>query len=416
VGAGDELIRAAPYAVAFLDVINRIQPLRYPGPMEIRDLQQVWEEWAQADPMWAILSDPTKTQRRWGREEFFATGKAEIRDVMADLSERGIDPRRGRCLDFGCGIGRLTQALAEYFDRCDGVDISPTMIGYAREFNQYGDRCTYTVNGEPNLAVFPGKSFDFIYSNIVLQHIEPDLSENYVREFVRILADGGIAMFQVPSAFVGMPPKARLPEGAHRASITLLDRLPRMVPGQRTSVRVRVRNDGQHSWSCGVNAEIPVVQVNLRLGNHWRSPDGQVLVAMDDGRTSLEQDLDPGESAILPLVIEAPGRPGRYVLEFDIVEEEVAWFGDLGSPTLRLPVRVSRPPSGLRKLLERTGRPADDDSFVTPRLFEMHGLHRDRVVQAVESAGGRILLIEDYNPAGEGWESYRYFVTSDPEP
>jgi hypothetical protein len=136
------------------------------------------------------------------------------------------------------------------------------------------------------------------------------------------------------------------------------------------------------------------------------------MVAMDDGRTSLEQDLDPGESAIVPLVIEAPGQPGRYILEFDMVEEEVAWFGDLGSPTLQLQVRVSRPPTGFRKMFERGKRSAGDDSLVTPRLFEMHGLHRDRVVQAVEGAGGRILLIEEYNPAGEGWESYRYYVTA----
>ncbi len=42
------------------------------------------------------------------------------------------------------------------------------------------------------LRSFQDNSFDFIYSNIVLQHIEPDVSERYVREFVRLLADGAI--------------------------------------------------------------------------------------------------------------------------------------------------------------------------------------------------------------------------------
>ena len=47
---------------------------------------------------------------------------------MQDLTERDLSVRRSRSLDFGCGIGRLTQAMAEFFEVCDGVDISPTMI------------------------------------------------------------------------------------------------------------------------------------------------------------------------------------------------------------------------------------------------------------------------------------------------
>ena len=186
--------------------------------MRLSALQKVWEDWARSDPLWAILSDPAKSDRRWDRDEFFFTGQEEIRAVMRELDERGISVRRNRCLDFGCGIGRLTQALAEYFDICDGVDISPTMIREARANNGHPDQCFFWLNDQADLKIFPDNSFDFIYSNIVLQHIEPDVSERYVREFVRLLADGAIAMFQIPSRYVP-PPEERLPVRAHKASL-----------------------------------------------------------------------------------------------------------------------------------------------------------------------------------------------------
>jgi len=373
--------------------------------MGLKDLQQVWEDWARADPLWAILSYPSKTERRWDSEEFFLTGKAEIQEVMDDLARRSIAVRRGRALDFGCGVGRLTQALAEFFERCDGVDISPTMVDRAREYNRFPERCTFHVNGAPDLQIFPSGSFDFIYSNIVLQHIEPELSERYVREFVRILANGGLAMFQVPSAFVGIPEAVQLPEGAHQASITLAAPVPRMVAGVRAPVRVAVRNASDHRWP---------LHPNLRLGNHWRSADGDTVLTLDDGRITLMYDVEPGQTSVLELVVEPPARPGRYVLELDVVEEAVCWFADRGSPTLRLPVEVAAPQRAKRTILGWRGarRSRGGSAKLTPRLFEMHALPRERVVEAVESSGGRILDIESYNPSGVGWESYRYYVTT----
>lgn len=45
---------------------------------------KVWEDWAQADPLWAILSDPSRKGGRWDLEEFFAS--REVREVLAGSS------------------------------------------------------------------------------------------------------------------------------------------------------------------------------------------------------------------------------------------------------------------------------------------------------------------------------------------
>ncbi len=112
---------------------------------------------------------------------------------------------RQRALDFGCGVGRLSQALAEHFERVVGVDIAESMVQRAREYNRYGDRVVYLVNTSDDLEILDSNSFDFVYTNITLQHIPPEPAGKYIREFFRVLRPGGVAIFQVPS---GKPYKA----------------------------------------------------------------------------------------------------------------------------------------------------------------------------------------------------------------
>jgi hypothetical protein len=63
------------------------------------------------------------------------------------------------------------------------------------------------------------------------------------------------------------------------------------------------------------------------------------MLINDDGRRALLRDLKPGETTELPLTVNAP-TPGRYILELDMVQEGVSWFGLAGSATVRIPVEV----------------------------------------------------------------------------
>src|SRR6266545_7809449 len=92
--------------------------------MDLNDLQTTWHTQGRVDPLWAILSDPAKKGRRWDAEEFFATGVREVERLMSYL--RGLPGAalgRRAALDFGCGVGRLTQPLAEHFTEVVGVDL-----------------------------------------------------------------------------------------------------------------------------------------------------------------------------------------------------------------------------------------------------------------------------------------------------
>ena len=188
--------------------------------MNHQELRENWERFAETDPLFAVISWPDKKGNRWNESEFFKNGADEIRTVMAYLDQLPVKVTRGRALDFGCGVGRLTQPLSERFESVVGLDIAPRMIELARHYNRHPRSCEYVLNPGEDLRLFPDASFDFIYSNITLQHMGPHYALAYIREFVRVLRPGGLVLFQIPALY--------RPQTFHGKTRALLKR---MTPG-----------------------------------------------------------------------------------------------------------------------------------------------------------------------------------------
>ncbi len=167
--------------------------------MALKHVQKTYDELGRKDPLYAVLSFKDARKNRWDPDEFFARGQKEISSALDRLTALNLQVENDRALDFGCGVGRLTQALCETFTEVVGIDISASMIEAANRYNRHGDRCRYLVNATDDLAQLDDGAFDFVYSNIALQHTPPETSTRYIAEFFRILRPGGIAMFQLPS-------------------------------------------------------------------------------------------------------------------------------------------------------------------------------------------------------------------------
>lgn len=198
--------------------------------MDLNELQKNWNKFGRTDPFWAIYTLPEKKGNRWKLDEFFETGRREIDSVMEYIKSLGINLQRRRSLDFGCGVGRSTQALAIYFDEVVGVDIAPSMLKLAKKYNRFGVKCKYFLNKADNLNLFADDSFDFIYSIIVLQHISPQISKGYIRDFLRILTPGGILIFQLPNERNRYPIKGANPlEVKYQGSKCMSQRMRKVI-------------------------------------------------------------------------------------------------------------------------------------------------------------------------------------------
>jgi SAM-dependent methyltransferase len=148
-------------------------------------LRDLWEDAARADAQWFVLTDHSLSE-----EQFYKQGRDEIAASMAYLEERGLVDQKRRALDFGCGLGRLSVALADYYEHVDGVDIAQEMVDRARPH----DRVSY--HRLDDLWLLDG-DYDLIYSDITLQHNPSVLQEPYVKSFIRLLSPEGIAVFDI---------------------------------------------------------------------------------------------------------------------------------------------------------------------------------------------------------------------------
>ncbi|HEV8139038.1 MAG TPA: hypothetical protein VGP81_04660 [Pyrinomonadaceae bacterium] len=140
----------------------------------------------------------------------------------------------------------------------------------------------------------------------------------------------GIFSLEIKPAFESIPrltqtvADAPLPVGGYEAELLPLDVPSELRTGQTANVRVKIKNISGAIWPAGGLAGH---KYQVRLGNHWRDASGR-LVTGDDGRAALPYDLRPRQEVELLLPIQAPQTPGEYILEFDMVQEVVAWFAN----------------------------------------------------------------------------------------
>ncbi len=132
-----------------------------------RDTDLDWNTIAAANPFFGVLANERflgKTLSPQVLSEFYGSGRADIGMTLREAATHfRIKRRFRRALDFGCGVGRLSKAMAEHAHEVIGVDISENMLRTAREVAS-AKNITY-------LASIPEGTFDWINSVIVFQHI-----------------------------------------------------------------------------------------------------------------------------------------------------------------------------------------------------------------------------------------------------
>jgi len=257
--------------------------------MRLGALKRHWNRLGRRDPFWAVLTHSDKQDGGWDAGQFFGTGVEEIADVLRRATRLGLAVPRCRALDFGCGVGRITQALAGEFEQCDGVDISNSMLEAARRHNRHPGRCVYHLNIAPDLALFADGRFSFVYSTLVLQHMEPRYSKVYIRELVRVLASDGLLVFQLPShravhepssSGAQTPVSGRLPASAFKARLASEQLSLSVRAGEDITLKVTVENRSPCAWPALPDCR---GRFQINLANHWLQENGDVL-QRDDAR------------------------------------------------------------------------------------------------------------------------------------
>jgi SAM-dependent methyltransferase len=156
----------------------------------MRDTDADWDVIARRHPFFGVLAaerfrDDTMTAD--DVEVFFEWGRADVEKAVAPyrrLTDTQFAPKRA--LDFGCGVGRMTFAMAAYADEVVGVDVAPRMLEVARE-----QAVARNVGNVEFRSTLPAEPVDWVNSLIVLQHIPPRRGHVMLEELAGLLNPGG---------------------------------------------------------------------------------------------------------------------------------------------------------------------------------------------------------------------------------
>jgi SAM-dependent methyltransferase len=162
-------------------------------------MREAWNARARRDPFRYVET------AHWDGdvEAFFALGEDRCA-LLVDpvLGSRGIDPSTKVALDLGCGVGRISRALARRFATAIGVDVSDEMIERAVALHPREAYPNLRFAASDGLALpLEDASVDFAFSYEVVQHMPThDVILRNLREIRRVLRPGGIALVHVHTA------------------------------------------------------------------------------------------------------------------------------------------------------------------------------------------------------------------------
>jgi 2-polyprenyl-3-methyl-5-hydroxy-6-metoxy-1,4-benzoquinol methylase len=210
-----EFLRAAyqPIVTATIRRAAKFQPNAMeidvpPAQLErlFAHVQRVWSQLGLDEPHYSVISD-----RRFRPETldqnldaFRRTGQAEVDAVKARLKGLGIDPaKHPDCIEYGCGVGRVTWPLAGLFRRVTGFDISQPHLDLAQQNLRSAGVRNVTLQRVADLRALQLPPHDFFYSRIVLQHNPPPLIAHILRRALSATRRDGIAMFQLVTHLEG---------------------------------------------------------------------------------------------------------------------------------------------------------------------------------------------------------------------
>ena len=164
-----------------------------------------WRAWGERDPYFAVLTNPIFRRANLDEaamREFFESGERQVDHLLFHCRRHfGSTFSFGRTLDFGCGVGRILVPMARIAAEVVGVDVSPAMLDEAREHcvsAGVSDKVTLALSDD-GLTRVEG-TFDFVYSVIVLQHIDVERGRAFFERLVDLLAPDGVAALHVTYA------------------------------------------------------------------------------------------------------------------------------------------------------------------------------------------------------------------------
>lgn len=169
-------------------------------------IQQVWSSLGDVEPHFSVVSTPNYKPENLQENlaAFYRSGRAEVELLAEELAGHGL-PASGyqRCIELGCGVGRVTRFLANLATSVVGFDVSKPHLALAEGYLHDEQVANAELRLIEAAARFEPPPCDLLYSRIVLQHNPPPVMHFLLRRLLAALQPGGVAVFQLPTYIEG---------------------------------------------------------------------------------------------------------------------------------------------------------------------------------------------------------------------
>lgn len=161
-------------------------------------VEAAWEAMGKSEPFHSVLTNSKYLNKNIDKSAFYDTGKLDVDNIINELERHDIDCHKLKsCLEYGCGVGRMTGRFAERFNIVHAYDISLQHLEIAK--HHLKNIKNVELHHVRDLHALDAlHKVDFICSLIVLQHSPPPMIEYILHRLFRCLNPGGIAYFQLP--------------------------------------------------------------------------------------------------------------------------------------------------------------------------------------------------------------------------
>ncbi|HEY5601990.1 MAG TPA: class I SAM-dependent methyltransferase [Gammaproteobacteria bacterium] len=166
--------------------------------MAFENTDKAWEKFGKNDPYYGVVTHETFTGNKLDEkqlEDFFNSGREYINNVCSKIKKYlDAEFKPGASLDFGCGVGRLLIPISKISERTVGVDVSESMLKEAKNnlIKFSGSNVELILSNNCDEVIT--RSFDFIHSFIVFQHIPVQRGFEIYKKLLDSLSSNGVGV------------------------------------------------------------------------------------------------------------------------------------------------------------------------------------------------------------------------------
>jgi len=149
----------------------------------------IWEIYGLMSPQSAVAHNAVSGDENWEIRT-----QRDVRAVLKVLH----DPQDSRVVDIACGVGRVSNGIAELGANVIAADISRAMLSHGKKMYPNLRIHWHHISQSGNLSFCESDSVDLVMCWYAFQHMEREEVILYLIEAYRILKKGGFVVAEFP--------------------------------------------------------------------------------------------------------------------------------------------------------------------------------------------------------------------------